>query len=78
MYIQLYSLKPGEGIPDISLPNSNYIRTKYADGETVSFVCIAVRYLFMQGFRWKIGNSILPDFDEGQYFIFYIIENKIS
>lgn len=64
-YIQLYSLKPGERVPNISLLNGDYIRTKYATGETVSFVCVAVKYLFMQGFQWHIGNHTLPDFDEG-------------
>lgn len=63
-YIQLYSTKPDERF-HISSLNTDYIRTKYADGETVNFLCVAVRYLFMHGFQWKIGSWILPDYDEG-------------
>lgn len=36
-------------------------QTAIAEGETVVFLCVAIKYLFMKGFMWTIQKSKLFD-----------------
>lgn len=57
--IKLYALPHGVKFEGPSQLKDLSERTKFAVNETVEFLCVAIKYLYMKGFRWKLDDKYL-------------------
>ncbi len=57
--IRLYALPHGVKFKGPSQLKYLSERTKFAKNESVEFLCVAIRYLYMKGFRWKLDDTYL-------------------
>lgn len=48
-----------ESIRSFNFMELQQTHTAIAEGETVVFLCVAIKYLFMKGFIWTIQKSNL-------------------
>lgn len=63
--IKLYALPYGVKYEGPSQLKHLTKRTKFAVNETVEFLCVAVKYLYMRGFQWKLDNNLTSRHDWG-------------